>query len=105
MKLLKTIVRWKTYLDRARGYIGYLQFTAMILVMLKVYDDTTWGMWLFAHKLLLLLFIALLFCVLIIVGYVDKRYIRPLEYEEYTLTNPLWMDLYNKVIDLHKKIK
>jgi len=104
MKLLKTIARWKTYLDRARSYIGYFQFAAMLLVMLKVYDDTTWGMWLFAHKLLLLLFIVLLFCVLIIIGYVDKLYVRPLEQEEYIITNPRWMDLYNKVIDLHTEI-
>lgn len=61
--------------------------------MLKVYEDTTWGTWLFTHKGLLLLFIALLFGVFVVIGYFDRKYIRPREISEINKVNPEIMEI------------
>ena len=102
-KLLIRLIRYKTYIDRARAYTGYISFTMMILVMLKVYSDTTWGMWLFAHKLVLGLLVVLMFGIFIIVGYVDRKHIKPLEIIELTKADPLFMLMREKINDIHDK--
>jgi len=71
----------------------------MILVMLKVYDDTTWGMWLFANKWWLVLFIALMFGLFIVIGYLDRKYIRPKEISEINKVNPELMEILKIVKD------
>jgi hypothetical protein len=102
--LLDRAIRYKTYLDRARGYIGYFQFAVMLLVMLKVYDETTWGMWLFAHKLVLAGLIVVLFGIFIIIGYIDRRYIKPKEIIELQKADPMFMAMKKKVNDIHDKL-
>jgi len=104
INLLDRLIRYKTYLDRARGYIGYFQFAVMVLVMLKVYDDTSWGAWLFAHKGVLALSIIFMLGIFIVVGYFDRRYIKPKEIIELQKADPLFMAMKKKVNDLHDKI-
>lgn len=36
-KIVKTIARWKIYTDRARSYIGYIQFLMTATILLKVF--------------------------------------------------------------------
>jgi len=103
-KSLVRLIRYKTYIDRARAYTGYISFTMMILVMLKVYSDTTWGMWLFSHKLILGLLVVLMFGIFIIVGYIDRRWIKPLEIIELTKADPLFMRMREKIDDIHDEL-
>ena len=102
--MLNRLIRWKTYIDRARVYIGYFQFVIMILVMLKVYDETTWGMWLFAHKLVLAGSIVVLFGIFIVVGYIDRWWIKPREITELQKANPLFMKMMNDVKEIKEKV-
>ncbi|WP_299535614.1 hypothetical protein [Ulvibacterium sp.] len=39
----RTLIRWKVYIDRARMYIGYVQFLMIGFVFLEAYKDTTIG--------------------------------------------------------------
>ena len=96
--MLSRLIRYKTYLDRARSYMGYVQFTAMLLVMLKVYDETTWGAWMFAHKGILVLVFVLIFGIMVIAGYLDKKYIRPKETSEINSVNPEFMEMHEKIM-------
>jgi hypothetical protein len=65
----------------------------MILVMLKVYEDSKWGAWLFGHPKMLVLFIVLLLGILVIIGYLDRKYIRPKEVSEINKVNPELMEI------------
>ena len=76
------------YVDRGRGYIGYVQFIVTITNMLKVFDDTTFGKWFFLHWWPSVLFIVMFFVGLAVIGFLDKKYIRPHEISEINSTNP-----------------
>ena len=103
-KLLLRLIRYKTYLDRARVYVGYFQFAVMVLVMLKVYNETAWGMWLFAHKGVLVLSIVFLFGIFIVVGYIDRWWIKPKEIEELQKADPFFMAMKKEVNEIHEKL-
>ena len=95
---MKRLGRWKVYLDRSRMYIGYAQFFAIIFIFLKSYEDTSFGVWFFDHIILTFpVFAVLFFSVSIVVGYLDKKYIRPHEQKEITSTNPIHMEILDKV--------
>lgn len=100
--MIKRLIRYKVYFDRARTYIGYAQFIMMLLVMLKVYEDSSWGMWLFRHPGWIALFITILFGLLVVVGYLDRKFIRPKEVSEINKVNPELMEIkdnVNKILD------
>ena len=80
-------------MDRARIYVGYAQFIVTILVMLKVYEDTRFGHWFFSHWWTFAGFFVMFFAGLIVIGYLDKRYIRPHEISEINSTNPELMEI------------
>ena len=87
------LIRFKVYMDRARVYIGYVQFAFTTFIMLKVYEDTKIGGWFFSHWWAILLFFFIFFAGLIVIGYLDKRYIRPYEQSEMNSTNPEIMEI------------
>ena len=72
----------------------------MVLVMLKVYEDTKIGEWFFGSWWAFPSFIILLFAMFIVVGYLDKKYIRPYEAREINVTNPELMEIHEKVMKL-----
>ena len=96
--ILSTLVRWKVYIDRARLYMGYAQLIAMLLVMLKVYDDTRFGAWFFSHWWAFLGFLIVFFALSVVIGYLDKRYIRPIEQGELNKTNTILMEIHKKIV-------
>ena len=98
------IIRFKVYMDRARIYVGYIQFAFTMFIMLKVYDDTSIGEWLFTRWWAIALFFVLFFVGLIIIGYLDKRYIRPHEQSEMNSTNPEIMEILKLLRDERNKV-
>ena len=97
---MKRLIRFKVYIDRARGYVGYIQFIMMLLVMLKVYEDTKVGKWFFDSWWTFPAFIILIFGMFVVVGYLDKKYIRPEEAHEINKTNIELMEIHKKVMTL-----
>jgi len=85
---MNRLIRLKVYVDRGRGYMGYVQFIVTITIMLKVFEDTRFGVWFFSHWWALIGFIVLFFFSLACVGFLDKRYVRPHEISEINSTNP-----------------
>jgi hypothetical protein len=89
MKLLRIIGRYKVYLDRARAYLTIFTFLAAWAIMINRLD---WPIikWLNNHKLIYYpSFIILFLAGCLIIGYLDKKYIRPHEQKEVTSTNPV----------------
>jgi len=106
MEIGKRIVRYKVYFDRSRMYIGYAQFMVLLLVLFKSYKDTRFGEWFFANVIWVFpLFLVVFFGCSIILGYLDKKYIRPHEQAEIVKTNPVYMDMYRKVKNIEKILK
>ena len=85
---MNRLIRLKVYIDRGRAYIGYVQFIVTLTIMLKVYEDTIFGRWFFSHWWTLVLFIISFFVGLAVIGFLDKRYVRPYEISEMNSTNP-----------------
>lgn len=96
---MKRLIRLKVYIDRGRGYIGYVQFIVTITIMLKVYE---FGEWFLSRWWALLGFVVLFFVGLACVGYLDKRYIRPHEQSEMNSTNPEISEILKEVKALKK---
>lgn len=70
----RSLIRWKVYIDRARMYIGYLQFLMIGMIFLESFKGLPIGDFIFnnlyiAVPILLFLFVALS----LIVGFLDTR--------------------------------
>jgi len=37
-KLFQTVIRWKVYIDRARGYVSYIQFLMTATIVVKIFN-------------------------------------------------------------------
>ena len=98
--MLKRLIRYKVYFDRSRIYVGYGQFIMMLLVFFKVYENTRFGAWFYSKWWTIPAFIVLFFCVSIVIGYLDKRYIRPGEASEINKVNPELMAIHEKVMKM-----
>jgi len=74
--------RLKIYLDRGKGHWGTIQFIPTVLILLKVYEDTTVGRFIFFYAWFTIPVIILAFYILLIligrfeykVGLIDKEF-------------------------------
>jgi len=85
-------------------YIGSIQFLLVLFVFMEAYNDTKFGTWFYEHKLISYpAFLILFLAVSIVVGYLDKKYVRPGELGEISSTNPILMEMKKTIDDLHEK--
>jgi len=104
-EIQRRVTRYKVYFDRSRMYISYVQFFLLLLVFTEAYRETTFGVWFYANKWLTLpAFLILFFFGSMVIGFLDRRYIRPGEQDELIETNPSWTKMRDKINDLHKKL-
>jgi hypothetical protein len=90
-RIIKTIARWKIYTDRARNYIGYIQFLMMATILLEVFKIKV-GF--FGYAILFILFI--FGC--LVIGYLDTWLgIRKEEQENQNEQNPLLLKIWEKL--------
>jgi len=103
----RTLIRWKIYIDRSRMYIGYIQFFLIAIVFLEKYQDTTFGHKIFDYALISLPLAIILFIFLsLILGYLDSKLgFRQEELRNLSNSNPVMMDILNKLNELNKKIE
>lgn len=68
------LIRWKVSIDRSRMYFGYIQFFMIGILLLKNYQHTVIGEWVFTHQFISmpLLFLIMIF-LSIFVGWIDKK--------------------------------
>lgn len=103
----RTLIRWKIYIDRARMYIGYIQFLMIGFVFLEVFRDTAFGDLIFNH---LLISVPLLFIVFIVVslfiGRLDTRYgLREEELRNSAVANPVMRDILSNLKEVKAELK
>ncbi len=103
----RTFIRWKIYIDRARMYIGYLQFFMIGLVFFESFKDAEIGK--LAYKYIYL-FIPVAFILFIlasvVIGYLDSKLgFKEEEQRNQARSNPILMEILKSVKDLEREVK
>lgn len=102
----RTMVRYKIYIDRARMYIGYINFFMIGFVFLKSFKDTSWGQYIyqnfyFTFPLLVVLF--LLFS--LVLGFVDTKLgFREEEMRNASVSNPVQREMLHLLKEINAKM-
>ncbi|QHT68466.1 hypothetical protein GXP67_18365 [Rhodocytophaga rosea] len=103
----RTFVRWKIYIDRARMYIGYIQFFMIGIVFFESFKDKTLGKLVYDYIYISIpiLFILFIFCSLVL-GYFDSRLgFKEEEQRNISKSNPVLMEILQSVKRLEKEVK
>ncbi len=103
----KSLIRWKIYIDRARMYIGYIQFLMIGFVFLESYKETSWGQLVFDNLYYSIPVLFALFILLqLILGRIDTLLgFREEEMRNASATNPVMRELLNNVKDLQQEVR
>ena len=106
MKLNKTtFIRWKVYFDRARMYIGYINFFMMIVIFINSIKDNRFGRYLVDYSAIAIPLLIIVFVGgSLFLGYLDSRLgIRKEEMRNLSTANPVIMEIYKTVMELKKQ--
>ena len=104
LKIIKRISKWKIWFDRARAYIGYVQFMLLAYIAIKSLNNSplrTWVFdnWYFSFPLIFVVF----FGGCMVLGFLESLVkIREHEQENYLVTNPEWQKMMKKLDNLEK---
>jgi len=103
----RTLIRWKVYIDRARMYIGYVQFLMILFVLLEAYRSTALGEWIFSHLFLSMPLLFVLFIGLsLVIGRLDTVFgLREEELRNASSSNPVMRELLTKIDELTDEIR
>ena len=103
----KRLIRWKIYVDRAKMYIGYVQFLMIVFVLLESYKDSYFGHLVFDNIYLSMPIIVVLFVVgLLVVGRIDTMLgLREEELRNNADANPVIREILENTKELKKEIE
>ena len=103
----KTFIRWKVYIDRARMYIGYIQFLMIAFVLLEAYEDTTFGKLIYDNLLISTPVIFIVFIIgSLIIGRIDTLLgFREEELRNSSTSNPVMRELLTKIDELTEEVR
>ncbi|TRX70473.1 hypothetical protein [Carboxylicivirga sp. M1479] len=103
----KSLIRWKIYIDRARMYIGYIQFLMIGFVFLQSFEETNWGALIFDNLLYSIPLLFMLFIVLqLVLGRIDTVLgLREEEMRNASTSNPVMRELLTNIQDLKLEVK
>ncbi len=103
----KTFIRWKVYIDRARMYIGYINFLMILVIFLRSIKDSEAGQFIFDYYFLTLPILFILFFIIsLILGYMDSRLgFREEELRNLSVSNPVLMEILESVKELKEEKK
>jgi len=103
----KALIRWKIYIDRAKMYIGYIQFLMIAFVLLEAYKDSSMGKLIFDHMLISIPIIFLIFIILsLLVGRIDTLLgLREEELRNASSSNPVMREILNNIEEVRKELK
>lgn len=103
----RTLIRWKVYIDRARMYIGYVQFLMIGFVFLGTYKESRLGVLIFDNMLYSIPVLFVLFIGLsLIVGRLDTAFgLREEELRNSSTNNPVMRELLTNVKELRAEIQ
>jgi len=102
----KTLIRWKVYVDRARMYIGYIQFIMIGFVLLEAYKDSAFGILIFDNLLLSIPFLFLIFIGLsLLIGRLDTVIgLREEELRNSSASNPIMREIQSNIEEIKNEL-
>lgn len=103
----RTLIRWKVYIDRAKMYMGYINFFMLGFVFLESYKDTSWGSYFFSHLIFTLpLLLIAFFMFSLLLGYVDSKMgLREEELRNVSTSNPVLMEIQRTLKEMQQDNK
>jgi len=103
----KTLIRWKIYIDRAKMYVGYIQFLMIAFVLLEAYKESSLGKLIFDNMLISVPIIFLIFIILsLIIGRIDTLLgLREEELRNFSTSNPVMREILKNMEDIKKEIE
>ncbi len=102
-----TLIRWKVYIDRARMYIGYIQFFMIGIVFMEAFRDEPFGQLIFRYIYISIPILFVLFIVgSIIIGYLDSRFgLREEELRNLSSSNPVLRDIQQELKEIKRSVQ
>ncbi|MBV6646836.1 MAG: hypothetical protein KI790_15365 [Cyclobacteriaceae bacterium] len=103
----RSLIRWKVYVDRARMYIGYVQFLMIGFVFLRSFEDHPYGRLIFDYLFISVPVLFILFILFsLILGYIDSKLgFREEELRNYSASNPILREIQEDIKLLRKELK
>ncbi|MBF8984758.1 hypothetical protein [Lentimicrobium sp. S6] len=103
----KTLIRWKIYIDRAKMYIGYIQFLMIAFVLLEAYKDSSMGKLIFDNMLISIPIIFLIFIILsLLVGRIDTILgLREEELRNASSSNPVMREILKNIEEVKGEVQ
>lgn len=91
----RSLIRWKVYIDRARMYIGYLQFLMIGMIFLESFKGQPIGDMIFNNMYIAVPVLLFLFIILsLVVGFLDTRLgLREEELRNASSSNPVLREI------------
>ena len=102
----KTLIRWKIYIDRAKMYVGYVQFLMIAFVLLEAYKESNLGQLIFNNMLISVPIIFILFVLLsLIVGRIDTLLgLREEELRNSSSSNPVMREILKNMEEIKTEL-
>lgn len=103
----RTFIRWKVYIDRARMYIGYVQFFMIGFVFFESFKDQPIGDLIFNNLYIALPILFVLFIVLsLIVGFLNtKAGLREEELRNLSSSNPVLREIHANMREISIEVR
>ena len=103
----KRIIALKIYFDRARMYLGYINFFMLNLLLINSYDNPEIKAFIHEYKLMVVPVLFLVYMLLLIfIGYMDTKLgFRQEEMRNNASINPVMQDLVKTVNEIRDEIK
>ena len=95
------------YIDRARMYIGYIQFFMIGVVFMEAFRDQSFGQFIFQYIYISIPILFILFIVgSIIIGYLDSRFgLREEELRNLSSSNPVLRDIQQELKEIRQSVQ
>ena len=103
----KTLIRWKIYIDRAKMYVGYIQFLMIAFVLLEAYKESSLGKLIFENMIISIPIIILIFIIFsLIVGRIDTLLgLREEELRNSSTSNPVMRDVLKNLKEIKEELE
>ncbi|MGD1891134.1 MAG: hypothetical protein ACFB15_11140 [Cyclobacteriaceae bacterium] len=102
-----TLIRCKVYIDRARMYIGYIQFFMIGVVFMEAFRDQPFGQLIFRYIYISIPILFVLFLAgSVVIGYLDSRFgLREEELRNLSSSNPVLRDIQQELKEIKQSVQ
>ena len=103
----KKLIAIKIYFDRARMYLGYINFFMLNIVLINSFDNPVLKEYISDYKWFVIPALFFVYSILLIfIGYLDTKLgFRQEEMRNNALVNPVMQDLLKHIYETHQMIK